>query len=138
MQENRTKDFRFFLIDRGKVIDGLFLATRFRHVLTVAPEHRVQFPQRAAPEYFLAHIQHYGSHVIQQHPVHRFLCAGCRRIKRVPQRLYRGSGATAFSVCSVSSGSAAVSARVICSMMVSTLVREIIAPTFRSVRLSSS
>lgn len=66
MQENRTKDFCFFLIDRGKVIDGLFLATRFRHVLTAAPEHRVQFPQRTAPEYFLAHIQHHGPHVIQQ------------------------------------------------------------------------
>jgi len=81
MQENRTKDFRFFLIDRGKVIDGLFLATQFRHVLTVALENRMQLSQRAFPEYCLAHIQHYGSHVIQQHPVHRFLCAGCCRIK---------------------------------------------------------
>ena len=59
----------------------LFFTGRFRHMLAVAPEHRVQFPQRAAPEYFLAHIQHYGSHVIQQHPVHRFLCAGCRCIE---------------------------------------------------------
>ena len=28
-------------------------------MLTVVPEHRVQFPQRAFPKYSLTHVQHY-------------------------------------------------------------------------------
>ena len=33
----------------------LFFTGRFRHMLAVAPEHRVQFPQRAFPEHVLTH-----------------------------------------------------------------------------------
>lgn len=28
-------------------------------MLTMAPEHRVQFPQRTFPKYSLTHVQHY-------------------------------------------------------------------------------